>query len=127
MKFAFKMDVVVEARGIEEALDQVLSHISIVKRQQASGVDNVASEFVIYEASDQKVAVTDLTDKVTQSNGPIDIDLDPNSAAGIARAEQLEREKTEREAQKAALANVGKTDAEIMAEYSAKEQAALNG
>lgn len=126
MKFAFKMDVVVEARGIEEALDQVLSHISIVKRQQASGVDNVAPEFTLSKVADD-AKVTDLTDKVTQSNGPIDIDLDPNSAAGIARAEQLEREKTEREAQKAALANVGKTDAEIMAEYSAKEQAALNG
>lgn len=126
MKFAFKMDVVVEARGIEEALDQVLSHISIVKRQQASGVDNVAAEFTIAPADD-KATVTDLSDKVTQSNGPIDINLDPKSAAGIARAEQVDREKTEREAQKAALANVGKTDAEIMAEHSAKEQAALNG
>jgi len=126
MKFAFKMDVVVEARGIEEALDQVLSHISIVKRQQASGVDNVAAEFTIAPADD-KATVTDLSDNVTQSNGPIDINLDPKSAAGIARAEQVDREKTEREAQKAALANVGKTDAEIMAEHSAKEQAALNG
>lgn len=126
MKFAFKMDVVVEARGIEEALDQVLSHISIVKRQQASGVDNVAAEFTIAPADD-KATVTDLSDKVTQSNGPIDIELDPNSAAGVARAEQLEREKTEREDLKARLANVDKTDAEIMAEHSAKEQAALNG
>lgn len=126
MKFQFKMDVVVEARGEEEALDKVVSHISTVQRQQASNVDNVAAEFTIATADD-KATVTDLSDKVTQSNGPIDIDLDPNSAAGIARAEQVEREKSEREAHKTALANVGKSDAEIMADHSAKEQAALNG
>lgn len=123
-KFRFDMSsVVVEARGMEEALQAVASHISTVARQQASGVEDVAPEFTIEQVDDDAKAV-DLTDN---SHGPIELDLDPKSPAGVAMVEQKAREKTEREARQAARANEGKSDAEIMAEHSAKEQASLNG
>lgn len=126
MKFKFSMDVVVEAGSVEEALGKVTSHISIVNRQQASGIADVAAEFTIGSVDD-KTVVTDLTDKVTQSKGPIPLDLDPESPAGKAHAVQEASRKADQERAEDAKANEGKSDAEIMAAHSAKEQAALNG
>ena len=70
------------------------------------------------------VFLDDRLDKISAERGAIELDLDPKSPAGIARAEQQKREKSEREAIKAAAANAGKSDAEIMREVKAREEAA---
>lgn len=117
-------DVVVEARSLEDALQAIASHFSTIARHVGNGTSlaDCGPEFSLAKGADDLKAV-DLTDGVTQANGPIPLNLDPASPAGKAHAEQLAREKSEREARKAAIANAGKSDAEIMAEHSAKEQA----
>lgn len=120
-------DVVVEARSLEDALQAIASHFSTIARHVGNGTPlaECGPEFDLVAGPESLEAVS-LTDAVTQSKGPIALSLDPESPAGKAHAEQLAREKTEREARKAAIANAGKSDAEIMAEHSAKEQAKLN-
>jgi len=125
MKFKFDMSVTVEAKSLEDALGAICSHISTVNRQMASGLKDLAPEFIIAEI-DAKTEAVDLTDKVTQSRGPIPLDLDPKSAAGIALVEQQKVRDAEAARTAAALANAGRSDAEILAEHSAAEQAALN-
>ena len=117
MKFKFAMAVIVEADSMESALGQITAHIARVSRQAASGMEpgDCGAEFALSDAGAGDI-VTDLTDNVTQSKGPIALDLDPKSPAGIEHAAQQEREKSDMAARRASLANAGRSDAEVMAE-----------
>jgi hypothetical protein len=125
MKFKFVMSAVVEAGSEEDALNKVANHIATVSRQFASDVANIAPEFGIEQVKDDAKAV-DLTDKHTQANGPIELELDPKSSAGVALAAQKKAREAEVEVEKTRDAKANRSDAEIMAEHSANEQAALN-
>lgn len=142
-RFRFSADFTFNAATPEVLLSMISGHLASCARHLGSEreIDHVCRHFKIEELNvdwDAEAAArkadptfddgtTDLHDHVLEEHGVIDLDLDPASPASKARAEQVEREKSEREAKNKALANVGKTDAEIMAEHSAKEQARLNG
>lgn len=146
-RFRFSADFTFNAATPEVLLSMISGHLASCARHLGNErtLDQVCQHFKVEEvkvdwdkeARDRKAAeekgqtfddgTTDLHDHVAEEHGAIELNLDPNSAAGKARAAQIEREASEREALKAARANEGKTDAEIMAEHSAKEQAALNG
>jgi hypothetical protein len=142
-RFRFVADFTANASNLEALLSNLSNHLATMARHAGSGrseadvcslfkveevkVDEAAEEAALKANPDFDDGTVDLRhDHITAEHGPIELDLDPKSTAGIARAEQLVREKSEREAQKAALANVGRSDADIMAEHSAKEQADLN-
>jgi len=146
-RFRFVADFTFNADSAETLLNTIAGHLSDCGRHLGNDrtLDQVCQHFKIEEvkvdwdkeARDRKAAeekgqtfddgTTDLHDHVLEEQGAIELNLDPASPAGKARAEQIEREKSEREALKAARANEGKTDAEIMAEVKAKEEAADPG
>lgn len=125
MNFRFTADLVIAATSPEDLLSKLAAHLGDTARHLGNGysVADVCQHFKVEETKADAVA---LDDHILAANGPVELDLDPKSPAGIARAEQQVREKSEREARKAAIANASRSDAEIMAEHSAKEQAALN-
>lgn len=130
MKYKFECSIVVAAASVEDALGAVASHISTVNRQMASGVEDCAPEFAIAQVDDKADAV-DLTDKVSQKFGPIELDLDPKSTAGIALEQQKAAAKAEAktlivgvDVQRSGIV-IERSDAEVMAEHSAREQATL--
>jgi len=124
--FRFKADLVLAAANAEDLLSMIAGHLGDTARHLGNGIaiSDACKHFSIEET---KADAVELDDHILAANGPAALDLDPKSPAGVAYAEQLQREKTERETMAAARANEGKSDAEIMAEFSAKEQAALNG
>lgn len=124
MKFKFDCSIVVEAVDIETALGAITSHISTVNRQVASGLEDCAPEFSISRTSNDAVAV-DLTDRLSQANGAIALELDPKSPAGIAYAAQLKARADAGEKLAGEAPREPRTDAEILAEHSAREQAEL--
>ena len=126
--FRFKADIVVLGGSAEDVLNALAGHLGDCARHLGNerAIGDVCRHFTLEEAPADS-QVTDLVDHALEESVPIELNLDPKSPAGIALAQQQEREKSEREAAAAARANEGKTDAEIMAEHSAKEQAALNG
>lgn len=124
--FRFKADLVIAATSAEDLLSKIAAHLGDTARHLGNGhpVADVCKHFSI-EKTDAEPA--ELDDHILAEHGPAELELDPESPAGKARAAQIEREKSEREARKASLANVGKSDAEIMAEVKAKEEAADPG
>jgi hypothetical protein len=142
-RFRFVADFTFNADSAETLLSAISTHLGDCSRHLANErpLGEVCQHFKIEEVSvdwDKEAAArkadpafddgtTDLHDHVLEEKGPVELTLDPDSPAGKALAEQQAREKSEREARAAQLANAGKSDAEIMAEFSAKEQAKLTG
>lgn len=126
--FRFKADLTLSAQNPEQLLSLLAGHLADCSRHLGNerSLSDVCKHFTVEEAPADSKA-DELVDHALEEHGTIELTLDPKSPAGIALAEQQKREKTEREAAAAARANEGKSDAEIMAEFSAKEQAALNG
>jgi hypothetical protein len=143
-RFRFKTDLLVNASSTEDLLNAIAGHLGDCARHLGNErpLDQVCKHFDVEEVKVDWAAedaariaaaekgqpyddgTNDLDDHVVAENGPIELNLDPKSPAGIALVEQQAREKSEREAQKAARANEGKTDAEIMAGVREREEAA---
>jgi hypothetical protein len=124
VKYKFDSSIVVEARSLEEAIQSFSSHISTIARQVGNGqsIADLGAKFSVQEVDDKAKAV-DLT---VPNLVPVEPTLDPKSPAFAMRQDQIAAEKLEKEAAERQKANVGKTDAEVLAEHSAKEQGALN-
>lgn len=128
MKYQFKMDTVIEAGSIEEAIDQVATHIKTVNRNVASErpLEDCGALFTLKEVAEKTKAVNISDDKAVKLHGPIELELDPASPEGIARVEQKAVEAEEKAAEEKRLTNAARSDAEIMAEHAAAEQEKLN-
>lgn len=124
MKYKFDSSVVVEGRSAEEAIQAFSSHISTIARQVGNGrsITELGAKFSVQEVDDK----TKATDLVVPNLEPVEPTLDPESPAGVARAAQKAREKLDEEEAQRKQANAGKSDAEVLAEFSAREQAANN-
>jgi len=120
LKFKLDSSIVVEARSLEEAIQSFSSHISTVARQVGNGrsITELGAKFSIQEVDDKTKAV-DLT---VPNLAPVEPTLDPESPAYAALQDQKAARKLEEEAAATRTANAGKTDAEVLAEFSAKEQ-----
>lgn len=126
MKFKFDCSTVIEARSQEDALSAIADHVSTVNRQVASdrSLADCGAKFTITQVDDKAEAVP-LKDEATVALGPIELELDPKSPQGIALEEQKVAEaEAARLAEEANKKNT-RTDAENLADHSAKEQAAL--
>lgn len=126
MKFKISVSpLVVAADSVEDALAKLAGHISTVSRHIASGRDiaDCKPRFSI-EKVDDKAEHDELKDAAFEKHGPIDIDLDPKSGAGIARADQVKGEQAGKEAAAKAKIKDSRTDAENLAEHVRNEQAA---
>lgn len=134
-KFSFEMaPLVLFANSIEEALGQVGSHISTVARHVASErlLEDCKPKFSISELDAPKPEeLNEINpedhvhfDHATAKHGPIPLNLDPTSSAGIAHAKQQTDRKTVAEAAAKAIAKDTRTDAENLALHSEAEQAA---
>lgn len=128
MKYQFKMDTVVDATSLEEAIDQVATHIKTVNRNVASGrtMEECGASFTVKEVANKTKAIDLTADAAVELHGPIDLELDPASPEGVALVEQKAVKAEEKAAEERRMANASRSDAEIMAEHAAAEQEKLN-
>lgn len=125
-KFVLNVNnLVVAAGSLEGALAAVADHFATISRHIGSGRElaECGPEFEIAQTKDD-VEAADLTDQVVQNHGAIPLTLDPESPQGKALEAQEAARKIEREAAARAKANEGRSDAEIMADVKAREEAA---
>jgi hypothetical protein len=129
MKFKFDWSVVVGAPTEEDAISDLANNLSTIARHLGNGraLSDCDPSFSLTKADDEAEHHDLRTDHTTKKHGPIPLNLDPTSDQGKAYAKQIEDEAAETQRQQVALERARRSDAEIMAEHSAKEQAALNG
>jgi hypothetical protein len=143
-RFRFTADFTVDADSVETLLNRISSHLGDAARHVGNerpvsdackhfGVEEVSVDWKAEAAARAAAAekglafddgTTDLHDHALDEHGTIALNLDPKSPAGMALVEQETARKAEREAAERARANASKSDAEIMADLRAREEAA---
>lgn len=124
--YDFSLKATIEAGSMEDAISQVVTHLTTVSRNAGSGRElaDCGALFTITENTKDKPKVSDLkTDVANEKLGPVELDLDPNSEQAIHLAEQKVEREAEAKAEEERQERGKLTDDDIIAELREKSAA----